>query len=1252
MNRDCDLSNPLVRDGVSQAQRLLPALDPDNPRFFKVDERTTEDLLCWLHRYAKQLQFYDGDNRPAGDWQVFIEKDISSAIARMSKSGGIKVFDCYQALVKVLKEAAGFGPVTKTAFKILFDLIFNLARDFNQWQSLSVEGLATEPVLQRIITTQLREPFRAAIFYFYFARSKGDKFLDDEPSAIPEDCKDDLAAAEDILTWPFNPAWVISKPEETISWEAYREAVRLEAEAEGGDSIFSDVATAAGRLQKLFDAFYNARRQLGTVTHGFLEATIADWPNHEPHMALMIAFLQLFKIAQDHLNTLTTRHLDFYYQKILQFKEKSQTADRVHLVFELAKQTSSHLLKSGTLLKAGKDSQGKEVAYQLDGKIVVNRASVAELKSVFLDGDDDHRAYAAPKSNSSDGQGAEFDAEEPRWKPFGESQKENSQFRPPRRRTMQFARIGFGIASPILRLKEGARAITLEITLSQKLVQDFPLGKIGKDSVVIEFSGEEGWTKATNHDVKITLDGILTVTANLDVTGGAIIDYDPKLHGGSYTSTAPIMTVTLAHNPGGPFPYAYQLLKDLVIASIDVTATVQGAQDLIVQNDLGLLDAAKPFMPFGASPVKGSRFYIGSDEIFRKQVTQLAICFEWLDRPSDFSTHYQVYNAGKNIFTNNAFKIDLAVLQNRSWGDTPLSSNVELFSNLGDTVADCPHQSFHLKEQTEPITQEAPALDPVIAFDNSTQQGFIRWELTGPNEAFGHQMFPRVYARQVIKLTNAGSGSQNGEKKTTPGPGMGAMATIVDQTPQLPEEPYTPVIKSIHLDYTATAKIDLTTGTDVSKRTHCLLHIYPFGHCPVPGPAAQTLYLLPQFNYSDSKVSLQNEGELYIGLKELAPRQNLTLLFQVAEGSANPELPKQQVNWSYLSKNTWQAFAPNQILADSSNGLLTSGIIILDVPKAADDRNTLLPAGLHWLRASVSRHAAAVCDLIEVRAQAAQASFFDQDNAADYLATNLPKKNIKKLKVKQAAIKAVHQPYASFGGKVAEQQRQFYTRISERLRHKNRGIAIWDYERLVLEKFPTIYKAKCVNHSTYNFSDEVYGLQIKRSEFAPGFVTLIVIPDLNNKNAVDPLEPRASLNTLDEIRKYLSLRVSPHAARRLRVINPLYEKVQVQFGVEFHSGYDRGYYVNELNRDIIHYLSPWAFEEGQDIVFGGRLHKSVIINFVEERHYVDYVTNFIMNHFPGDDQALNDVDEILPTTARSIIVSHKQHKIEEATEES
>jgi diaminopimelate epimerase len=33
------------------------------------------------------------------------------------------------------------------------------------------------------------------------------------------------------------------------------------------------------------------------------------------------------------------------------------------------------------------------------------------------------------------------------------------------------------------------------------------------------------------------------------------------------------------------------------------------------------------------------------------------------------------------------------------------------------------------------------------------------------------------------------------------------------------------------------------------------------------------------------------------------------------------------------------------------------------------------------------------------------------------------------------------------------------------LRHKNRAITIWDYEHIILQKFPEIHKVKCLNHS-------------------------------------------------------------------------------------------------------------------------------------------------------------------------------------------
>ena len=255
--------------------------------------------------------------------------------------------------------------------------------------------------------------------------------------------------------------------------------------------------------------------------------------------------------------------------------------------------------------------------------------------------------------------------------------------------------------------------------------------------------------------------------------------------------------------------------------------------------------------------------------------------------------------------------------------------------------------------------------------------------------------------------------------------------------------------------------------------------------------------------------------------------------------------------------------------------------------------------------------------------------------------------SISKLKIKEPEIKSITQPYASFGGKIKETDFEFYRRVSERLRHKERGIAIWDYERIVLQEFPEIYKVKCINHSTFNFEDENGNLL--DSEFAPGFVTLIVVPELKNQNAVDPLQPRASLNTLENIKTFVSKKISPFAAAKLKVINPLFEKIQVEFYVEFISGFDRGFYEKQIVEDIIEFLSPWAFQEGKDIVFGGKIHRSVILNFLEERSYVDFVTDFKMNHIISETNIKYDVEEAVATTARSVLVSDKSHIVYETS---
>jgi hypothetical protein len=1231
MRRDCDIPNPLVRHGTGQAERLPAALDP---AYVKVDERGPDDLLCFVQRYASLLQYYDSENRPAGDWRPFVEKDVSVVIALIANYDARVLNNCYEIFKPAAVDAHIFAPAVKSALGVLFDLIFTSAATFDRWYGRTAEGLAIHTELNRVITAQLGEALRSAIAAYRYA-DDNQLIAPVDPALLPQDSRDILLATEQVLARPFHPDWIAGPAVPAADWSAYLASIAPDAGA------FENATKAGGRLTALYEIFYTALRQIIDRSPEFMAETLERWPQHEPHMALMLAFFKLFQIAQADLNALTRRHLEFYYEKVLRLAPKPAQPDRVHLLLELAKQAKPHTLAKGTLLKAGKDASGKNLVYQTLRQIVVNQAAVKSLKTVYIDRDDNDRVYAAPQADSRDGQGEAFDSAEPRWKTFGQSQRTAAgTYRSGAALTMPFATIGFALASPILLLNEGQRTITMRLAAAATASP----AALSPDQFEIRFSGEEDWLIAPASAVSVTVSP-LVLTIELGPEFPAIVGYDPKLLGGNFDTRFPIVQVLLK-NLGQAIPaHAHGALKDIVLTAISLNVVVSGVRNLIVQNDNGLLDASKPFQPFGAQPVVGAGFYIGSDEVFRKQLSALTLTIDWLDLPSDspaedspakdsLEDHYSVYkDVLEDSYAKDQFKANVFELKNNSWdtvkkpADTETILAIDLFETNNDTSSN-----------TETITSlnldRAPLLDAIERYDNRSRQGFIKLELSAPAHAFGHADFAALYTRQVLALSAYEQLKPAEQNNTT--------------EPLLPEQPYTPTVKTLELGYVSEVAFDLSPSPPPTTDYDRFFHIYPFGQMRPEPTASKTVRLMPAFETDTGGDVSANQGELYIGIAGLDPPRQISLLIQVAEGSADPDLPKQVVHWSYLDGERWRPFKSSAIVADGTNGLLTSGIIVFNVPAEADQRHTVLTDGLHWLRAGVTANTNAVCDLIDIKAQAVTAEFKDQGNDADFLSRPLPAKSIKKLVVKQAAVKSITQPYASFGGAMPEKGRQYYTRVSERLRHKGRAIAIWDFERLVLEKFPEIHRVKCINHSTYGHAGATDEPAIDSSEFAPGFVTVIVIPQLDNKNAVDPLEPRASLKTLERIRQFLAGRMSPFAARRLKVINPLFEQIEVVCGAMFYPAYDRGETELKLNRDIVRFLSPWAYEQGRDIVFGGRVHRSMILNFIEERPYVDYVTDFSMNHVIGETRS-NDVEFALPTTARSVFVSASQHTINPAS---
>ena len=177
---------------------------------------------------------------------------------------------------------------------------------------------------------------------------------------------------------------------------------------------------------------------------------------------------------------------------------------------------------------------------------------------------------------------------------------------------------------------------------------------------------------------------------------------------------------------------------------------------------------------------------------------------------------------------------------------------------------------------------------------------------------------------------------------------------------------------------------------------------------------------------------------------------------------------------------------------------------------------------------------------------------------------------------------------------------------------------------------------------------------------APGHVLLVVVPDLRGRLeaaathetpadptepvAVELLQPRVDIDTLTEIQRTVQERCGSQIAVHLK--NPLYQKIRLSFQVKFRRGRDFNYHRGLLSNEIVRFLSPWAFDAARPIGFGGRVYRSVLLDFVEELPYVDYLTSFRMLVQTG--VGLSETAEAVGSRPDAILVSDAAHNITEA----
>jgi hypothetical protein len=952
--------------------------------------------------------------------------------------------------------------------------------------------------------------------------------------------------------------------------------------------------------------------------------------NISPHLALFLTFLELYKKPQEVINRITARHLDFYYKDVLRLQQKSAVPDKAHVLLELKKNAAPISILPEHLFSAGKDKTGVELIYAPTSETVINTSKVDSLRSIFFDNVGHGTVRYAPIANSSDGLGGELAGNERKWSGFGYKEL------PP-------AEVGFAIASPVLRMKEGTRTVT--VTLNLNNVEPTKLNNTSLAGAFEAFiTGEKNWLGPYSLSPTLSADNELKFSFTIPEGEKAIIDYDATIHGYYYTAQAPIIQVLLKT---GNFNIGYNDFRNVTLQKAAVTVDVSNITSLNLESDDGALNPKKAFMPFGSQPTKDSRFMVGSAEALSKKLSEVKIKVKWKDAPLDFSTHYGGYGV---VVNNSYFTANVSFKDSGGWEKTSLEKLFEPRNELPEYTftfsKDSPSSRSSsitegmrvsaLRAAGSPWAMQAaskyvrakPILIPFQiltseifvpsqTFVPEAREGFISFSL---EQDFLHSTYRKKYVENVMKYSK-------GEKDEK---GDSIPLNILN-------EPYTPTIQSISLSYKAHSdevNIESILLDDFANPDIQFFHITYLGQMREHG------YQRQQFSFvSNKNVSLlpeyNSEGELLIGFSNLNAGDSVSVLFQVAEGSANPDLNQQDISWFVLCDNYWKQLNRSEVVLDTTNQLLTSGIIKFVIPAQATTHNTILPSDRIWLKAAIAKDVTSICQLIEVAANAVEVQFKDNGNDSNHLLVALEKGKITKLKNGLSAIKSVKQPYASFGGRAVETDNKFYTRVSERLRHKNRCITAWDYERIVLEAFPKVHKVKCIPHATEN------------SWLAPGNVLLVVIPDLKNKNAIDPLQPKVDADTISRITSYVQERNGMQV--KVTVKNPRYQKIQVDCKVRFYRNYEFNYYSTVLKQELLRFLSPWAYEANRYISFGGKVYKSVILDFVEDLNYVDYVTDFKMYSYIGETNNRIDINEVQPETPDTILVSDRTHIINPVT---
>ncbi len=618
------------------------------------------------------------------------------------------------------------------------------------------------------------------------------------------------------------------------------------------------------------------------------------------------------------------------------------------------------------------------------------------------------------------------------------------------------------------------------------------------------------------------------------------------------------------------------LLERFRLSKVRLEVGAQGLRALGGFGDDGRLDLAQSFAPFGPRPGNGARFIVAAPEMAVKPVTEVGVTLDWAELPGNglgLAAHYRDYGPGP---TTPEPVLTAEYLSADGWKPlVPDPAPMFPTDPLGE--APLPRVGLRGGVQGQAIPGLAAAPAPLATGRDQLVSGAVRITLGGAPDGFLQDAYPGALVR--------------------------AMRPRLIHWPRraMPRPPFVPRVRSVALDYTA-AKVMSLNAPDSARPGEAVTQITPFGRRTVfPRDSAVDVGLFPpRLGYGAHFIQIDGAGAL-------GP---VSLLVELAE-SDHDRLPGPRIRmaWFYLGPGGWTELPDTALAEDSTDGLMRSGVVTIDLPDDALRTSDEMPGTGYWLaavarRPDIDRYPLlrrvqtnglwAVCDGGPEAAPLTPRSF-----------AFLPGRPGLAPPAEVAGDRPRHGP---------EDVDAFTTRVAEGLQHRQRAVTPWDVERLVLEAFPEVWMVVCLPR-----------LDTLQGQVAPGHLTVVVVP--HPPQLAPGAAPVARLFdplVLRRIEGYLRAR-APHQAR-IRVRNPGYEILQLRGRVRFDAPPGEGALAQRLREDLARHLTVWTAPPGLGR-FGWSLNLGALHAEIEALPYVDRVTGFSALHLVRDDQgdyALHD----------------------------